>query len=400
VRVLVVTSLYPPHSLGGYELSCEDVVNRWLDAGHQVDVLATSTTFGEAAGDEQPHVHRVLEWYWADHRIEHPPTTRRLAIERANQRRLRELIARCHPEVVSFWAMGGMSLGLITACVERSYPVTFVVEDDWFCYGPKADAWLRGWSSRPAWLRELAGQLLGLPTAGPVLPPTAVVTFASDYLRQHAAGEGLIRFSASEVVPLGTDPTDFPSRRPGDRPWRGRLIAAGRVEPRKGFDTAIRALPELPGMTLRIVGPGVEGHVAELGALAAELGVGERLSFAGPLPRHELAAAYAEADAFLFPSRWDEPFGIVPLEAMTQALPVVATRRGGSAEFLTDGLNCLEVPADDPAALAAAVRALSTDESLRRRLVNGGLTTRAAYRIDGFAERLEQIHLRAAGVAA
>jgi glycosyltransferase involved in cell wall biosynthesis len=153
-------------------------------------------------------------------------------------------------------------------------------------------------------------------------------------------------------------------------------------------------------MTLRIVGPGVEGHVAELGALAAELGVGERLSFAGPLPRHELAAAYAEADAFLFPSRWDEPFGIVPLEAMTQALPVVATRRGGSAEFLTDGLNCLEVPADDPAALAAAVRALSTDESLRRRLVNGGLTTSAAYRIDGFAERLEQIHLRAAGVAA
>ena len=75
----------------------------------------------------------------------------------------------------------------------------------------------------------------------------------------------------------------------------------------------------------------------------------------------------------------------------------MATRRGGSAEFLTDGLNCLEVPSDDPAAIAAAVLALAKDKALRRRLVNGGLTTSAAYRVEQFADGLEQIHLRAAG---
>jgi len=54
------------------------------------------------------------------------------------------------------------------------------------------------------------------------------------------------------------------------------------------------------------------------------------------------------------------------------------------------------VPIDDAAAVAAAVRALAIDDALRRRLVNGGLTTSAAYRIDKFATDLEAIHLGAA----
>ncbi|HEX3705562.1 MAG TPA: glycosyltransferase, partial [Mycobacteriales bacterium] len=178
-----------------------------------------------------------------------------------------------------------------------------------------------------------------------------------------------------------------------------KLLAVGRVEPRKGFDTAVRALAELPDMTLRIVGPGVEDYVAELHALAKEVGVAGRVTVDHALPRAQLAAAYAGADALLFPSRWDEPFGLVPLEAMTQATPIVATRRGGSAEFLTDGLNCLEVPSDDPAAIVTAVRALAKDEALRRRLVNGGLTTSAAYRIDRFADELERMHLKASRAA-
>jgi glycosyltransferase involved in cell wall biosynthesis len=113
--------------------------------------------------------------------------------------------------------------------------------------------------------------------------------------------------------------------------------------------------------------------------------------------RAQLADEYAGADAVLFLSRWDEPFGIVPLEAMSQATPLIATRRGGSAEFLTDNLNCLEVPSDDPEAVAAAVRTLAEDAALRRRLVNGGLTTSAAYRIDNFADELAALHLSAAG---
>ncbi|HVV75182.1 MAG TPA: glycosyltransferase family 4 protein [Mycobacteriales bacterium] len=399
MRVLVVTNLYPPHALGGYEKSCEDVVERWMAAGHEVHVLCTSTRFGgdNDAAPPQRHVSRSLEWYWADHQVVRPPVRRRVAIERNNQRALVDALAD-RPDVVSFWAMGGTSLGLITTCIEQDLPMVCVVEDDWLVYAPHIDAWTSAWSKRPRWLGRVATRVLRLPTTVPVLPTQSTVAFASEYLRQRAASDGLIAFSSSAVVPLGTDPIDFPSRRPGDRPWHGKLLATGRIEPRKGFDTAIRALAELPDATLRIIGPGVEEHVAGLRALATDLGVADRVSIEDAIPRSLLAAAYAEADAYLFPSRWDEPFGMVPLEAMTQATPVVATRRGGSAEFLTDGLNCIEVPSDDPVAIVAAVRALAKDGSLRRRLVNGGLTTSAAYRIDRFASELEALHLQAASL--
>jgi glycosyltransferase involved in cell wall biosynthesis len=396
MRALVLTNLYPPHAIGGYELSCHDAVEIWREHGHDVTVLTTTTTFHDPANDEaQPHVRRALEWYWHDHRLLRPPPRERYRIERHNQQRLDELLAELRPDVVSLWAMGGMSVGLISTLVERSYPVVVVIEDDWLVYAPSVDAWAAAWGRRPRWLGSLATQLTGVPTGVPRLSPTTTVAFASDYLRKKAVAEATIGFTRSAVVPLGTDAADFPSRRHAPRPWAGKLLMVGRVEPRKGFDIAVHALVELPGTTLRIVGAGDDGHREELLALARQLGVNDRLVCDDFVARDALADVYLDSDALLFLSRWDEPFGLVPLEAMTQALPVIATRRGGSAEFLTDGLNCLEVPVDAPDAVATAVRALAHDEALRRRLVNGGLTTAGAYRVDRFANDLEALHVAA-----
>ncbi len=397
MKVLVVSNLYPPHALGGYELSCRDAVDRWVGNGHDVEVLTTRTRFHDPADDPpEPHVHRVLDWYWSDHRVVRPAVRRRGRIERANQSQLRRRLEADPPDVVSLWAMGGMSMGLISTCVERSFPIVAVIEDDWLVYAPRIDAWCSAWAKRPAWTAALAQQLTGVPTGMPVLPTDAPVAFASHYLQDRARREASVGFTKSTVVPLGIDPTDFPARRPGVRPWRGQLLVVGRVEPRKGFDSAVRSLAELPDATLRVVGAGDDRHRDDLLALATELGVADRVSMTGGVQRSEIASVYADADAVLFLSRWEEPFGMVPLEAMSQATPVIATRRGGSAEFLTDNLNCLEVPADDPAAVAAAVRSLATDEGLRRRLINGGLTTSAAYRVDRFADELEAIHLTSA----
>jgi glycosyltransferase involved in cell wall biosynthesis len=94
------------------------------------------------------------------------------------------------------------------------------------------------------------------------------------------------------------------------------------------------------------------------------------------VPREELPAAYAGGDVTLFPVRWAEPFGLVPLEAMAVGRPVVASGRGGSGEILRDGANCLLVDPDQgPAALAARIRELADDPALRARLREGGLRT-------------------------
>src|SRR5207245_3553434 len=87
-----------------------------------------------------------------------------------------------------------------------------------------------------------------------------------------------------------------------------------------------------------------------------------------------------------------EPFGLVPIEAMACATPVIATGTGGSAEFLEHEANCLLVPRGDTRALAAAVQRLASEPDLRARIVAGGLRTAHELTIDKMADALEGWH--------
>jgi glycosyltransferase involved in cell wall biosynthesis len=170
-------------------------------------------------------------------------------------------------------------------------------------------------------------------------------------------------------------------------PWRWRLAYVGRIDRQKGIDTAVSALAELPAATLAVWGTGDDRYVAEMKALAARLGVSERVRFQGFAAGDTLRSAYADADAVLFPVRWNEPFGLVPLEAMGMGRPVITTSRGGTAEFVQDQVNALVFPADDAHALAACVGRLAGDEALRARLREKGQLTAARYSAVEFAER-------------
>ena len=140
--------------------------------------------------------------------------------------------------------------------------------------------------------------------------------------------------------------------------------------------TAVESLSHLPDAArLTIVGGWDEREEARLRALADSRAVAARVIFAGQLPAHEVRAAYDNADVVVFPVIWEEPWGLVPLEAMARGRPVVATGRGGSGEYLRDGENAVLFEAGDARALARAVRRLADDAGLRRRLRQSGLET-------------------------
>jgi glycosyltransferase involved in cell wall biosynthesis len=156
--------------------------------------------------------------------------------------------------------------------------------------------------------------------------------------------------------------------RPRPRPRPGPLIGAiGRLETQKGYDTLIRALPEIEGATLVFVGDGSQRSPLE--QLAYSLGVAERILWAGwsDDPRSYLASF----DVFALPSRF-EGFPLVILEALQARSAVVASDVGSVAEVIRDGETGLLVPPDDPAALAGGIRSLLGDEELRRRLGEEG----------------------------
>jgi glycosyltransferase involved in cell wall biosynthesis len=395
VRILVITNMYPPHSYGGYELSCADVVGEWSKAGHDVTVLTSTVTRpGVSAGADPPWVRRELLLYWHEHRLVSPPRHRRLSIERRNQRALQRALRSSRPDVVSVWNMGAVSLGLLSAVERHGLPMTLVVCDDWLIYGPKLDAWTRMFRRR-ARLGRLVEWVVGTPTSLPKLDGAATrVCFVSHSVKQYAAGEGAWSFPAAPVIPSGIRIEDFPAA-PRPATWSGRLLYVGRIDPRKGIATLLVALAELTDTTLQVVGGGDDEHARDLRQTAARLGLADRVGWL-EANRGELAGCYAAADAFVFPSEWAEPFGLTPLEAMACGTPVIATGAGGSAEYLAGGANCVLFPAGDSAALAAAVRRLAGDPKLRSALTVGGRATAERFTVRRYATELERLHQAAA----
>jgi glycogen synthase len=398
VRILVLSNMYPPHHYGGYEQSCRDCVDRWRERGHQVTVLTTTMRVpgvAEAPGHDDG-VRRQLHMYLRDADLFVPPVWRRLAWERDNQRALAAALADADPDVVSVWHMGAMSMALLTALAGSGRPLVYAVCDDWPIYGPSLDGWMRLFAGRPR-LAAVAGRLFGVPTTLPDLGGSGAFCFVSEVTRRRVEEQSGWRYPIATVVYSGIDRRDFPplAGPPPPREWRWRLLYVGRVDDRKGIETLIRAMPLLPeAATLAIVGRGHAGYRQRLAALVAELGLDRRVTF-DAVARSELAARYAAADCLVFPSEWIEPFGLVPIEAMACATPVVATGTGGSGEFLVDRQNCLLFPPGDAEGLAAAVTRLAGDECLRARLVAEGLALAGELTVDRLADTFDQWHLAA-----
>jgi phosphatidylinositol alpha-1,6-mannosyltransferase len=190
--------------------------------------------------------------------------------------------------------------------------------------------------------------------------------------------------SRVHVVPNGTDPERF---RPQDgTPVRERLglsdqpllLTVGRLVPRKGIDTVLRALPTIaercPDVAYVVAGSGPDR--SRLEELADQLGVRDRVRFVGDVDHDRLPLYYSAADLFVMPAREDPPdvegFGLVFLEANACGTPVIGARSGGIPDAIRDGETGLLVPPNDPEAFAdAAVRVL-TDLDLAETLGRQG----------------------------
>lgn len=180
------------------------------------------------------------------------------------------------------------------------------------------------------------------------------------------------------VVPYGFDLSHY-SRRPEAadairKRHGGRFLifALGRHVYYKGYEYLIRALPLVPEAALVLGGRGP--LTEELMELTRSLGVQERVEFTGRIPETELPAYYHACDVFCLPSvEQSEAFGIVQLEAMACAKPVVCCELNNGVTWVNrDGITGLVVPPADSAALAGALKRLAIEPGLARRLGEQG----------------------------
>ncbi|HEX5615973.1 MAG TPA: glycosyltransferase [Acidimicrobiia bacterium] len=176
-----------------------------------------------------------------------------------------------------------------------------------------------------------------------------------------------------EIVPPGVDHAVFtPDGRERSRAALGLdgrvLLFAGRIQPLKGADLAVRALAALPPDTNLLVvggpsGPDGPHELRSLHRLAGELGVADRVRFVAPQPHRRLADYYRAADVCIVPSR-TESFGLVALEAAACGTPVVAAAVGGLRSLVDDGRTGFLVEGREPHDFAGPVAALLADADL------------------------------------
>jgi glycosyltransferase involved in cell wall biosynthesis len=153
------------------------------------------------------------------------------------------------------------------------------------------------------------------------------------------------------------------------------VVAAGRLDPSKGYGTLIEAFTQvhaqLPQARLLVCGASTtrDGYAQTLQAHVNALGLGQVIVFAGH--RRDLPAVFAGADVFCLPTL-NEAFGLVFLEAMSAGLPVVAARSGAVPDIVCEGETGLLLPPGDASGIAQALIWLLCDQQLARRLGRAG----------------------------
>jgi rhamnosyl/mannosyltransferase len=232
------------------------------------------------------------------------------------------------------------------------------------------------------WHAEITGRNLFRPIFHPLLKKSVeradriivshpAIVEHSEYLAAHAA--------KCVVAPYGID-TDFWGGRTAEdevsigelRQKHTRLIVAcGRLVPYKGFDVLLRALGKIDA---HLIIAGTGPLEAELRGIAAQTGVTDRVTFAGYVSREQQRRLFGAADLFVLPSVNEaEAFGIVQLEAMCSAIPIVNTSLPTGVPWVArDGMEGVTVTPRDEAALAGAMTRLLDDGELAKRLGAAG----------------------------
>ncbi|AXG11125.1 glycosyltransferase family 4 protein [Haloplanus rubicundus] len=371
MNVALVTPRYPPTHAGGGEISARLLAEQlsarnWID---DVTVYAFDGDTTETVGGVTVHRLGAVPQY--PYTLPNELAYRRLRSRELDADLLHAYNMHLHPTVGRLAA----ERGLPSVATLNAYPLI-----DWADIGVTPSLQRRLYEhtvlrvERPRLKRQMRNVDVFLPLSGAV----------ERVYREHGFAD-----ADFEVVPNMIDPTfDVPAREPADAD-RIRLLYVGYLRDSKGVRFLVDAIERLPSQyTLTVVGGGPEQQ--NLIERASDGGAAERITFTGQVPYEEVAQAYADADVFVHPGVWPEPFGRTILEAMQAGLPVVATAVGGPAETVPQ--SKLLCDPGDPDALRESIEYAAAN---RERIGSENeRTVRQEYHPDAVVPRFRRVYER------
>ena len=409
MKILVISNLYPPHGIGGYEERCFNTVNTLKERGHDVHVLTSNHKVDGRQSVEEPHVTRKLRVHGF---YGHPWLSiyDLYDLEKENQQTLLSAIEAVRPDVIHVWNMGGISKSLLHTLEALPTPLVYDISDHWIARSLKADVWLSWWNDPGSLKRKLLrkfSESTGVKKLAHKQVPTSSVHslkfkniyFCSQFMRDLTAEQGY-PVDHADIVYCGVEYELFKQKMEFQPPRK--FIWVGRLAEDKDPMTTIRGFlmarkqSDLP-LCLDIYGRGEADYVQQLESEIKQNDAGEAICIKSAT-HEEMRQLYSNYDAYIFSSNWGEPFALTPLEAMSANLPVIMCPDGGDAELLEDGVNALQFTAGSPDSLSEAIlRFLEIEDYGEQMSQTARKQVEERYTIDSMTQKIESILQRACG---
>lgn len=357
MKIALVTDQYPPR-LGGIEMQVHDLAGRLLAAGHDVHVITP------ARGPDPLDGVKV-------HRLDVPLGPFDIPYSRSTFLLVRQIldhehfdVVHAHSGVISPFAFGA------TYIAQKAGVPTVITSH---CIWSQTDTIFRlidagvHWSRWPVVLSGVSD--IAASEIRNVIPP--------------AAREGVL------VIPNGIDRADWQVEPREPVAGTITLVSVMRLARRKRPRALLRMVQRLRtqfagecDIRLVLIGEGAQRRLLEL--MIEHRGLSHAVELTGRLPREEIKARFAAADIFVAPGNL-ESFGIAALEARCAGLPVVAKRRAGISEFVTDGVEGLLAGSDRE--MEVALARLIRDQELRRTIAKHNAHTPSASQWETVVEK-------------
>ena len=380
-RILVVTNLFPPQELGGYGRKMWEFANGLLNRGHQVRVLAgdlptiaKSPTPDEVAMERCVSRKLQLLGTWTKgipSRIEDPKEVE--ARRKTNLRLVKEALKTTQVDFMLAGNMDFLGADILKVALDAGVPVLQCIGNTAPGYVPTEQP-----PSSRYWMGACSHWLASVLKKGGYTSRTEVVY----------PGARVDRFFRFHL----------PDRR------RLRICFAGLVMPYKGVHILVEALARLHqsgiDFTAEIAGDSTNPQfISNLQDFIQRSGMTDRITFTGFLDRIQLPALFARSNVLVFPSIFEEPFGISHVEALAAGLVVVSSGTGGAREIIRDGVDGLLYSAENVQSLAEKLHALATNPELFAKLQAASQRRASTFAVEHSVLKIEQCMEELIGVS-
>ncbi|RAI43196.1 glycosyltransferase family 4 protein [Rhodoplanes roseus] len=384
MRILVVSNLYPPNVLGGYEVGCADVVAALRARGHDVTVL-TSRSRHDFTVDDPPWIKRELT-LWDLFQTERFGNA--FASVNAFQGKaldpdnlsilLHELADGAYDVVYCFNLLG---LGALAICDTLT---RLGAAWAWHIMDSIPTQVVGGLRPEIVALFETASRRAFLPGRSFVM--------SNRLLREIEAGNvsvGRLGDTCTIVPGWAKQPPAAAAEPPRD--GKVRFVSVGVLGREKGTDLTIAALGALPaGLRDRIEVDFLgRGDLPSYQRKATQAGVAGCVRFHGQLPHAEVMRRLPSYDALLFPTWAREPFGFVALEAAISGVLPIITRGIGAAEVLRDGEHAIHIERSEASLAAAVIQVVQNRSRCAALAGNAKRHVTAGYTLDAIVDQIE-----------